>query len=167
MAHLRAVEEGEGRWFTRQDVGLDHGKPVRMKVHALTRAEELATRAAAFGNKKSNRLQNESALRAMARGEEYTREHAIVALDETENYNVELSGPKAVERFSKLLNRTDLKTGDEVCLDGKWTPELKRAFFSEFAFSKSEAREVSNLSSQVAKQSQDEREDADQGFSEP
>ena len=173
MAKFRTVDLGATRWFTREDENgdkvLDHGKPVRVKVHALTKDEERNARRAAYGNRKTSKLNNETFLNSLDRGEAYTREAAISALEDTENHNVELSGPKAVARFAELLkvDASTLKEGGEVCLDGKWTPELKRAWFTEFAISKMEAKEIADLSLKVATKDADEEAEATGDFSQP
>jgi hypothetical protein len=146
----------------------DHGKAVRVKVHAPGKDEIRQARRAAYGNRKSGKLNNETFLRSADRGEAYTREIAIATLDDSENFNIELSGPKAVKRFADLLG-PDAKVaqGGEICLDGKWSPEVKRAYFTEFVFSPSEARKISNFADKVTDvEAADERE-ATADFSRP
>lgn len=167
MSNLRAIEEGESRWFVREDLGLDKGKKIRMKVHGLTKAEEREARKEAYGSRKAGKLERETFIRSVDRGEAHTREQAIRALDDTENYSIELAGPKAVARFRELLPGVELVEGQDLCLDGKWSPAVKRAFFSEFAFSRAEAREVSNLAFNIAKKDEDEEDEATGDFSRP
>lgn len=172
MAHRRAVEEGEGRWFDVVDDNgeplSDHGKPVRVKVHAPSKEEIRVARYAAYGKRKSGKLNNETFLRSADRGEAYTREIAIATMDDSENFNIELSGPKAVKRFADLLG-PDVKValGGEICLDGKWTPEMKRAYFTEFAFSRSEGRAISNFADKVTDVEVAEEQEATGDFSQP
>jgi hypothetical protein len=154
------VDEGEGRWF---DYGTDHGKPVRLRVHALTNEEERTARRAAYGNRKIKKLSEETFVRTMDRGEAYTRERAKLALDESENFNVEVSGAKAAALFSELLKR-EVKAGAEVCLDGQWTPEIRAALFPRL---KMLARDISDFADQVVKTDAEEEEDATQDFSQP
>lgn len=157
MAKHYLVDEGEGRWF---DYGTDHGKPVRLKVHALTSEEERTARRAAYGNRKIKKLNEETFVRTMDRGEAYTRERAKLALDASENFNVEVAGANAATLFSKLLGR-EVKPGDEVCLDGKWTPDLRAELFPRF---KDLARDVCNFADQVIKAESEEEEETTAGF---
>lgn len=173
MAKLKAVEAGASRWFDREDENgdkvLDHGKPVRVRVHALTKDEERQARRAAYGNRKSGKLQNETFLRSIDRGEAYTREAAILALEQTENFNVDLAGnPRAEALFGKFPRPT-AKTAipTEVCFDGQWTPEVKRAYFTEFVFSKTEAKTIADLSPKVGQVDVDEEAEATADFSQP
>ena len=173
MANLRAVDPGVGEWFDRKDENgerqLDHGKPVRVRVHALTKPEEKEARKAAYGSRKSAKLQNEAFIITADRGEAHTRETAILALEDTENFNVDLAGnAKAEELFGKFP-KTQAKTATptEVCFDGQWTPEVKRAYFSLFSFSKREALAISNMASDVGKVEAQEEVQATADFSQP
>jgi hypothetical protein len=175
VAISRAVDQGVGEWFDRKDDNgekiLDYGKPVRVRVHALTKDEERKARTAAFGARKSGKIQNETFVRAADRGEAHTRETAIAALEETENFNVDLAGnAKAEELFGKFP-RTKAKhekaRESEVCFDGQWTPEVKRAYFSMFASSKWEAKAIADLANEVGSRSADDEAAATEDFSQP
>lgn len=164
MANLNAVKQGEPRWF---HYATDHKLPVRVRVHSLTPDEEKAARKAAYPGK-SAKLQKETAVRTIERGEAYAFEAAVAALEDTENFNVDLSGNARAEelfgKFPRTKGRIKTALDSEVCLDGQWTPEVKRAFFSEFAFSKSVAREIANLTEKVARKDADDEEDAREDF---
>jgi hypothetical protein len=169
------VEQGVGEWVDRKDENgerlLDHGKAVRVRVHALTKDEEREARRAAYGNRKTGKLQQETFLRSADRGEAYTREAAILSLEETENHNVDLAGnAKAEELFGKFP-RTKVKhpkaSDSEVCFDNQWTLEVKRAYFSLFAFSKREAKVFADLSADIGTRSADDEGQATEDFSQP
>ena len=175
MAISRAVDQGVGEWFDRKDENgekiLDYGKPVRVRVHALTREEERKARNAAFGTRKTNKLNQETFIRAADRGEAHTREAAIAALEDTDNFNVDLAGnTKAEELFGKFP-RTKAKhekaLESEVCFDGQWTPEVKRAYFTMFAASKREAKVIADLANDVGTRSADDETAATEDFSQP
>jgi len=175
VAITYSIEAGVGVWFDRKDENgekiLDYGKPVRVKVHALPKDEERKARTAAWGGRKTNKVGNETFVRSADRGEAHTREAAIAALEETENFNVDLAGnAKAEELFGKFpRTKATHKAAreSEVCFDGQWTPEVKRAYFTLFAASPSEATAISNLASQVGKRSADEEAAATEDFSQP
>jgi len=175
VAISRAVDQGVGEWFDRKDDNgekiLDYGKPVRVRVHALTREEERKARSAAFGTRKTNKLNNETFVRSADRGEAHTREAAIAALEDTENFNVDLAGnTKAEELFGKFP-RTKVKHAkaleSEVCFDGQWAPEVKRAYFTLFASSKHEAKAIADLANDVGKRAADDESQATEDFSQP
>jgi hypothetical protein len=164
-----------GEWFDRKDDNgekiLDYGKPVRVRVHALTKVEERKARTAAFGTRKTGKLNQETFVRSADRGEAHTRETAILALEETENHNVDLAGnAKAEELFGKFpRTKATHKAAreSEVCFDGQWTPEIKRAYFTMFASSKWEAKAIADLASEVGTRSADEESQAVEDFSQP
>jgi hypothetical protein len=172
VPYFKAVDEGEGRWFDREDDGgeklLEKGKPVRVRVHAPSREEERQARRAAWGTRKTGKLNNETFLKSADRGELHTREIAIQVLEDTENHYIEL-GAKAVSRFTELLGAKpgELKAGAALCLDGKWTAELRRAYFTEFVFSRQEAKTVADFASKVAFGASAEEEQATEDFSQP
>lgn len=172
MAISRAVEQGVGEWFDRKDENgekvLDYGKPVRVRVHALTKDEERKARTAAFGTRKTSKINQETWVRSADRGEAHTREAAILALEETENFNVDLAGnAKAEELFGKFP-RTKAKhekaRESEVCFDGQWTPDVKRAYFTMFASSRWEAKAIADLANEVGTRSADDEAQAAEGF---
>jgi hypothetical protein len=167
VSNLTAVKEGEGRWAP---YGTDHKKPVRVKVHPLTPDEEREARKVAYPGKGA-KLQKDTAVRKIERGEAWTREAAIAALEDSENFNVDLAGNARAEELFGKFPRTKAKTPaaleTEVCFDQQWTPAVKRAFFSEFAFSKSVAAEIVEIAGKLSRRDADEEEEATGDFSQP
>ena len=175
MAISRAVDQGVGEWFDRKDENgekiLDYGKPVRIRVHALTKQEERQARSAAFGTRKTSGLNRETFLKSADRGEAHTRETAIAALEETDNFNVDLAGNQKAEelfgKFPRTKERHKAAPESEVCFDGQWTPEVKRAYFTMFASSKREAKVIADMANDVGTRSADEEAQATEDFSQP
>lgn len=129
MAFSKKIDV-DGDWITVGHDGVDGAgkpKPVRFKVRMLSPRERDDCSRAAYGKLKGRQLGRELASKLAARAEAETVERAIAEVVDSENYSIRIVSAD-VELYSKELGQA-VKAGEEIYLDGKWTPALKRDVF--------------------------------------
>lgn len=141
-------------------IGRDHGEPVRAKVQAVPAAVDRDLRRQALGDVKSRRSGSQPLYRSVERAEDLTRLRAEYALLDTKNFRLAVEDADAAQRYGTLLKR-ELKVGEEVLLDGCWSPDLKAAVFADFP---SFAAKIDDLSQSISQADFEEEEEATEAF---
>ena len=158
MALLRKLgDEGGGKWIVR---GKDHGKPVRVKIRPIPSSVNREIRRGVLGNVKSRKAGNRSVAENLEQLEDLVVARAAFALQEVENYAIELADAAAVAMYGPLL-KVEVKPGEEVYLDGKCTEEVKERLFSDYP---AEASWVAEQAEKLTRVEAEEEEEATESF---
>lgn len=141
-------------------IGRDHDEPVKVKLQPVPAAVDRELRRRALGDVKSRRSGSQPLYRSVERMEDLTASRAAHALQDTKNFRLQVDDQAAAERYGALLKR-ELKPGEEVLLDGSWSPDLKEAIFEDFPRF---AAKVDDLAETITQGELEEEEEATEAF---
>lgn len=118
----------KSRWFL---IGHDKGKDVHLEVRPVPAILDRQLRREVFGEIKARKAGNQPVARQLERYEDYAAARAVYAAVNSKNFFLGLGDEAAVAQYGPLLG-VEAKAGGEVCLDGKWTEELKKQLVQDF-----------------------------------
>jgi hypothetical protein len=155
---FKAVVEGDagkeqGTWVHwKKDP--DNGRPVRFRLRPIPPSFNTALRARFNRGIKSDQLGKRPAVEVMERQIEATRERALYALLDSENFSISLGGPSTAAAVSELLGKP-VDASEEVLVDGHW-PALGKLLMELFP---PVAEWISNKAEELTRLEADEEEE--------
>lgn len=123
-----ATDVDPGEWFTWRE---EDGGKLEVKVRRLPPAEERRIDLKHFGKKRQIVYSKKGAMQDLdlEASEKANREKASYCMVETRGFEIEVGGPEAEARLKGLIG-DEVKVGQVVKLDGRWTDALKELMFA-------------------------------------